>query len=77
VQPQAAAGQSSESADPSAVIEDYVKARGRVIIQALGDGGWRGRKSRVRARCENGQERVVTGDQLLQKNSWCQIVASK
>jgi hypothetical protein len=55
---------------PLQVFDDYVKARGGEIVRVL-DGQFKGRKSRLKVRCENGHKWDVTGDQLLQKESWC------
>ena len=53
---------------PLQIFGEYVKARGGEIVRVL-DGQFKGCKSRLIVRCENGHEWDVTGDQLLQKES--------
>jgi hypothetical protein len=55
---------------PLQVFEDYARARGGEIVR-VSDGQFKGRKSRLMVRCENGHKWEVTGNQLWHKESWC------
>jgi hypothetical protein len=56
---------------PRTAVEQLVKRRGGNVVQVLGDGPWKGLRTRLRIRCADAHEWNVTADNLMHAGSWC------
>ena len=52
-------------------VEDRVKLRHGVIVEILGDGRWKGLKTRLKLRCANGHTWDADAHNLVHAESWC------
>jgi hypothetical protein len=52
-------------------VENRVEARGGQIVAILGDGSWKGLKTRLTLRCANGHPWDADASNLMHADSWC------